>query len=65
MLGCCAGGYAETLIVQQNRKAEGGKMKQWAEKAWTNRRLALAEALEPFESSPKVAVIDTRISRVL
>ncbi|XP_009595157.1 uncharacterized protein [Nicotiana tomentosiformis] len=65
ILALARGGYAETLIVQQNRKAEGEKMKQWAEKAWTNRRLSLAEALEPFESSPKVAVIDTRISRVL
>ncbi|XP_009782528.1 uncharacterized protein LOC107791194 isoform X1 [Nicotiana tabacum] len=65
ILALARGGYAETLIVQQNRKAEGEKMKQWAEKAWTNRRLSLAEALEPSESSTKVAVIDTRISRVL
>ncbi|KAM3325495.1 putative protein isoform X1 [Capsicum chacoense] len=65
ILALVRGGYAETLIVQQNRKAEGEKMKHWAETAWTNRRLSLAEALEPSESSTKVAVIDTRISRVL
>jgi len=65
LLDCYAGGYAETLIVQQNRKAEGEKMKQWAETAWTNRRLSLAEALESSESSAKVSVIDTRIRRVL
>lgn len=62
ILALARGGYAETLIVQQNRKAEGEKLKQWAETAWTSRRLSLAEALE---SSAKVSVIDTRISRVL
>lgn len=65
ILALARGGYAETLIVQQNRKAEGEKMKQSAETAWTNRRLSLAEALDSSESSAKVAVIDTRISRVL
>ncbi|KAJ8532919.1 hypothetical protein K7X08_015808 [Anisodus acutangulus] len=65
ILALARGGYAETLIVQQNRKSEGEKMKQWAETAWTNHRLSLAEALESSESSAKVAVIDTRISRIL
>jgi tetratricopeptide (TPR) repeat protein len=60
------GGYAETLCIQQNRKAEGEKMKSWAEKMWSNRRLSLAEALEiSDDSSLKVPLIDSRISRVL
>nr|GLL36976.1 uncharacterized protein LOC109181871 isoform X1 [Ipomoea trifida] len=60
------GGYAETLCLQQNRKAEGERIKLWAESAWKNPRLSLAEALEPpSESSSKVAVIDTRICRVI
>lgn len=40
-------------------------MKSWAEAAWRNRRLSLAEALEISEASPKVPVIDARIARVL
>lgn len=59
------GGYAEALCVQQNRKDQGEKMKIWAEAAWKNRRLSLAEALEISEPSPKTMVIDARISRVL
>ncbi|KAF8397438.1 hypothetical protein HHK36_016355 [Tetracentron sinense] len=59
------GGYAETLCVQQNRKGQGERMKSWAENAWRNRRLSLAEALEISEPYSKVPVIDTRISRVL
>nr|GMD45047.1 putative F-box protein At1g19160 [Ipomoea batatas] len=60
------GGYAETLCLQQNRKAEGERIKLWAESAWKNPRLSLAEALEPpSESSSKVALIDTRICRVI
>uniref|UniRef100_A0A5B6YNM5 MalT-like TPR region domain-containing protein n=1 Tax=Davidia involucrata TaxID=16924 RepID=A0A5B6YNM5_DAVIN len=59
------GGYAETLCIQQNRKAEGERMKSWAESVWRNRRLSLAEALDISESSSKVPVIDARISRVV
>ncbi|KAG2690613.1 hypothetical protein I3760_09G195300 [Carya illinoinensis] len=59
------GGYAEALCVQQNRKAEGEKMKTWAEAAWRNSRLSLAEALEISESSSKVPVIDARTCRAL
>ncbi|KAM7464043.1 hypothetical protein LguiA_032164 [Lonicera macranthoides] len=59
------GGYAETLCVQQNRKAEGERMKSWAESVWRNRRLSLANALEISDPSSKVPVIDARISRVL
>ncbi|KAI3875844.1 hypothetical protein MKX03_023767 [Papaver bracteatum] len=58
------GGYADILCVQQNRKAEGERMKKWAESTWKNQRLSLAEALEISEPS-KAAVVDTRISRVL
>ncbi|KAK2972332.1 hypothetical protein RJ640_014390, partial [Escallonia rubra] len=59
------GGYAETLCLQQNRKAEGERMKSWAETAWGNRRLSLAEALEVSENSSMMPVIDARISRVV
>lgn len=59
------GGYAEALCVQQNRKDQGEKMKIWAEAAWKNCRLSLAEALEISEPAPKTMVIDARISRVL
>lgn len=59
------GGYAEALGVQENRKAEGERMKNWAEAAWRNRRLSLSEALEISESSSKVPVVDTRICRAL
>lgn len=61
----CVGGYCEALCVQQNRKEQGEEMKRWAESAWRNRRLLLAEALEMSESSSKAVVIDTRISRAL
>lgn len=61
----CPGGYGEALSVQQNRKDEGEKMKRWAEAAWRNRRLSLAEALEISEPSLKLPVIDTRICRAL
>ncbi|XP_077216582.1 tetratricopeptide repeat (TPR)-like superfamily protein isoform X2 [Tasmannia lanceolata] len=54
----------ELLCVQQNRKGEGERMSKWAETMWGNRRLSLAEALEISEPS-KVAVIDSRISRVM
>lgn len=60
-----AGGYAETLCVQQNRKAEGEKLRSLAESAWRNPRLSLAEALDVSENSSKVPVVDARISRVL
>ncbi|KAA8518929.1 hypothetical protein F0562_016297 [Nyssa sinensis] len=59
------GGYAETLCIQQNRKVEGERLKRWAESAWRNRRMSLAEALDISEYSSKVPVIDSRISRVL
>ncbi|XWS67102.1 hypothetical protein CRYUN_Cryun05aG0258000 [Craigia yunnanensis] len=59
------GGYAKVLCVQQNRKTEGEKMKTWAEAAWSNRRMSLADALDISEPSSKVPVIDARISRVL
>ncbi|XWS59843.1 hypothetical protein CRYUN_Cryun08bG0156800 [Craigia yunnanensis] len=59
------GGYAEVLCVQQNRKTEGEKMKTWAEAAWSNRRMSLADALDISEPSSKVPVIDARIGRVL
>ncbi|KAK9290583.1 hypothetical protein L1049_008754 [Liquidambar formosana] len=59
------GGYADVLCVQQNRKDEGDRVKSWAESAWRNRRMTLAEALEISETCSKVPVIDTRIGRVL
>ncbi|CAM8960361.1 unnamed protein product [Rhodiola kirilowii] len=59
------GGYAEVLNVQQNRKDEGERLKAWAEGAWRNNRLSLAEALEVSETSNKVPVVDARIIRVL
>ncbi|CAN7037107.1 unnamed protein product [Brassica oleracea var. botrytis] len=60
------GGYAELLLIQENRKSEGEKMKAWAESAWRNRRISLSEALTP-SSDPldKVAIIDARTTRVL
>ncbi|KAF3321989.1 hypothetical protein FCM35_KLT14205 [Carex littledalei] len=58
------GGYAELLLIQQNRKEEGEKMKRWAESVWRNRRLTLAEALD-FSESSKLAVVDTRICRII
>ncbi|KAJ7961392.1 Tetratricopeptide repeat (TPR)-like superfamily protein [Quillaja saponaria] len=64
MVALARGGYAEALIVQENRKVQGEKMKSWAEAAWRNRRLSLAEALE-LDSNSKLPVIDARISRVL
>ncbi|KAJ4704639.1 Tetratricopeptide repeat (TPR)-like superfamily protein [Melia azedarach] len=59
------GGYAEALCVQQNRKDEGERMKRWAEAAWRNRRVSLAEALSFSEPVNKVLVIDARISRAI
>ncbi|KAK4582074.1 hypothetical protein RGQ29_025302 [Quercus rubra] len=59
------GGYAEALCVQQNRKVQGEKMRSWAEAAWANRRLSLAEAIEISDPSSKVPVIDARICRAL
>lgn len=42
-------------------------MKKWAEAAWGNRRLSLAEALDVSntDKSLKVPIVDARISRVL
>lgn len=65
IIALARGGYGEALCVQQNRKEQGEEMKRWAESAWRNRRLLLAEALEMSESSSKAVVIDTRISRAL
>uniref|UniRef100_A0A7N0RHL9 Uncharacterized protein n=1 Tax=Kalanchoe fedtschenkoi TaxID=63787 RepID=A0A7N0RHL9_KALFE len=65
IIALARGGYAEVLNVQQNRKDEGERMKKWAEGAWRNRRLSLAEALEVSETSNKVPVVDARIIRVL
>ncbi|XP_062095587.1 uncharacterized protein LOC133801403 [Humulus lupulus] len=65
IMALARGGYAEAISVQQNRKDQGEKMKSWAEAAWRNRRLSLAEALEMSEPSSKTLVIDTRISRAL
>ncbi|KAK1426999.1 hypothetical protein QVD17_15681 [Tagetes erecta] len=64
IIALARGGYAETLCVQQNRKAVGEQMKNWAEAAWKNRRLSLSEALD-ISSDPcsKIPVIDARISR--
>ncbi|GMH10171.1 hypothetical protein Nepgr_012012 [Nepenthes gracilis] len=59
------GGYAETLRVQQSRRDEGERMRSWAQAAWRNRRLSLAEALDITEPCFKVPVIDARICRVL
>ncbi|ONK64578.1 uncharacterized protein A4U43_C07F27560 [Asparagus officinalis] len=58
------GGYADVLCIQQNRKAEGERMRNWAEATWKNRRLSLAQALE-FSEPTQAAVIDTRICRVV
>ncbi|KAL0375235.1 UNVERIFIED_CONTAM: hypothetical protein Sradi_3439200 [Sesamum radiatum] len=65
IIALARGGYAEALRVQQSRKAEGERLKQWAETTWGNRWMSLGEALELSESSPKVPVIDTRICRVV
>ncbi|MFS8001609.1 putative tetratricopeptide-like helical domain superfamily [Helianthus anomalus] len=64
IIALARGGYAETLCVQQNRKAVGEQMKIWAEAAWKNQRLSLSEALD-ISSNPssKIPIIDARISR--
>jgi hypothetical protein len=59
-----SGEYAELLLIQSNRRAEGERMKEWAEHAWRNSRLTLAEALE-FSGPSKPTVVDTRIGRVM
>lgn len=61
----CEGGYAETLLVQQSRKAEGERLKHWAESAWGNQWISLSGALDLSESSPRIPVIDTRICRAV
>ncbi|PIN17073.1 hypothetical protein CDL12_10265 [Handroanthus impetiginosus] len=65
IIALARGGYAETLCVQKSRKAEGERLKNWAEAAWGNRWMSLGEALELSESSPKVPVVDTRICRAV
>ncbi|XP_009122806.1 uncharacterized protein LOC103847475 isoform X4 [Brassica rapa] len=66
VMALARGGYAELLLIQENRKSEGEKMKAWAESAWRNRRVSLSEALTP-SSDPldKVAIIDARTTRLL
>nr|CAB3461274.1 unnamed protein product [Digitaria exilis] len=64
IISLARGEYAELLLIQSNRKAEGERMKEWAEDAWRNRRLSLAQALE-FSEPSKPIVVDTRIGRVL
>lgn len=65
VMALARGGYAELLLVQENRRSEGEKMKTWAESAWRNRRVSLAEALTPSEPLDKVGIIDARTTRVL
>ncbi|KAF8089843.1 hypothetical protein N665_0496s0049 [Sinapis alba] len=67
VMALARGGYAELLLIQENRKSEGEKMKTWAETAWRNRRISLADALTPSETEPlgKVGIIDARTTRVL
>ncbi|KAK1264774.1 hypothetical protein QJS04_geneDACA011325 [Acorus gramineus] len=57
-------GSSSILIQEQNRKAEGERMRKWADAAWRNRRLSLAQVLDIPEPSG-AAVVDTRICRVL
>ncbi|XP_006654506.2 uncharacterized protein LOC102711533 [Oryza brachyantha] len=64
IISLARGEYAALLLIQTNRKAEGERMKEWAEHAWRNRRLTLAQALE-FSDSSKPTVVDTRIGRVM
>ncbi|KAI7735228.1 hypothetical protein M8C21_028359 [Ambrosia artemisiifolia] len=64
IIALARGAYAETLCVQQNRKAEGEQMKSWADAAWKNKRHSLSEALDiSSNSSSKIPIIDARISR--
>lgn len=65
IIALARGAYAEVLGIQESRKAEGKRMKCWAEAVWRNRRLSLAEALDISETSTKVPVVDARIYRVL
>ncbi|VAH19858.1 unnamed protein product [Triticum turgidum subsp. durum] len=64
IISLARGEYAELLLIQSNRKAEGERMKEWAEDAWKNHRLTLAQALE-FSEASKPTVVDTRIGRVI
>ncbi|BAF17654.1 uncharacterized protein [Oryza sativa Japonica Group] len=64
IISLARGEYAELLLIQSNRRAEGERMKEWAEHAWRNSRLTLAEALE-FSGPSKPTVVDTRIGRVM
>lgn len=65
VIALARGGYAEVLCVQHLRKGEGERMKKWAEAAWTNRRMSLAEALEVSEAPKSPLVVDTRVCRAL
>ncbi|KAB8099733.1 hypothetical protein EE612_029948 [Oryza sativa] len=64
IISLARGEYAELLLIQSNRRAEGERMKEWAEHAWRNSRLTLAQALE-FSGPSKPTVVDTRIGRVM
>ncbi|KAK3138586.1 hypothetical protein QOZ80_5AG0370780 [Eleusine coracana subsp. coracana] len=65
IISLARGEYAALLLIQSNRKAEGERMKEWAQDAWRNRRLTLAQALEFTEPSKPTVVVDTRIGRVV
>uniref|UniRef100_A0A0D9WH99 MalT-like TPR region domain-containing protein n=1 Tax=Leersia perrieri TaxID=77586 RepID=A0A0D9WH99_9ORYZ len=64
IISLARGEYADLLLIQSNRKAEGERMKEWAEHAWRNSRLTLAQALD-FSEPSKPIVVDTRIGRIL
>lgn len=59
------GAFAEILEVQQNRKAQGKMVRNWADPAWKNSRMSLAEVLDIAQPPSKVPVIDTRICRLI
>ncbi|XP_009130683.1 uncharacterized protein LOC103855447 isoform X2 [Brassica rapa] len=65
VMALARGGYAGLLLIQENRRSEGEKMKSWAESAWRNRRISLSEALTLSEPLGKVGIIDARTTRVL
>jgi len=54
------GAYAEVLSVQEDRKAEGEKLKNLAESIWQHPKMSLADALDG-----ETNIIDTRISRII
>ncbi|KAJ3668927.1 hypothetical protein LUZ60_010877 [Juncus effusus] len=64
IISLARGGYAELLLIQQNRREEGERMKKWSESIWRNRRLSLAEALD-FSESSKFSIVDTHVCRII